>query len=389
METSKAEKGKPVSDPHAPYTLFKYDVSYFSGKMEAYLRYKGIPHVPTEVDNDMMNMIFTATGVKKVPAIRTADKKWLFDTTPMIQWFEQYYTKAPVLPTDDPALAFIALLIEDYGDEWLWRPAMWWRWMPKASRWALGWRIAVGNMPKAPSRLLGWMIGRRQLQEWLWKDGMTRENSDAVRDMLFREFEFLEPLLEEQPFILGSHPSTADFGYFASMFRHFGNDPDSAEVMRRQAPNTYEWLARLWNLRIDKCPAEQAWTWPEADYWGPLLARITKDYLPYLHQNARAHLDRKKTFDYRGATFELRKTVTTTYRVWCREVLQKRYAALGDSDRQRVSALFAPHGGLDVLFADGTIPSGLVERFRLPLDPESSGPFKQSLKIKLLGQPRN
>ena len=81
-------------------------------------------------------------------------------------------------------------------------------------------------------------------------------------------------------------------------------------------PNTYEWLARLWNLRIDKCPPEQAWTWPEADYLGPSLARIARDYLPYLHQNALANQDGKKTFDYQAATLEIRNTVTTTYRVW-------------------------------------------------------------------------
>jgi len=74
--------------------------------------------------------------------------------------------------------------------------------------------------------------------------------------MLFREFELLEPLLEEQPYIMGSHPSVADFGYFASMFRHFGNDPDSAEVMRMEAPHTYEWLAILWNAKSHKL-AEQ------------------------------------------------------------------------------------------------------------------------------------
>jgi glutathione S-transferase len=383
------ENVSSVSDPQAPYSLFKMDISYFSGKLEAYLRYKGIPHIPIEADNEKMEMIYAATGVKKVPAVRTADGKWLFDTTPLIGWFEEKYTEAPVLPLDDPALAFVALLIEDYGDEWLWRPAMWWRWVPRASRWALGWRIAATNIPKAPLRLLGWFLGRRQLKEWLWNDGVTKENSDAVRDMLFREFEFLEPLLEEQPFILGSQPSMADFGYFGSMFRHFGNDPNSAEVMRQQAPNTYEWLARLWNLRIDKCPAEQAWAWPEAVYWGPLLSRIAKDYLPYLHQNALAHQDGKKTFDYRGTTLEFRNTITTTYRVWCREVLQTRYLALGDNDRRRVSALFAPHGGLDALFADGTIASGLADHFRLPLAPKVSGPFKQSLKIKALGQPRN
>ena len=28
----------------SPYTLYVFDISYFSGKMQAYLRYKEIPH---------------------------------------------------------------------------------------------------------------------------------------------------------------------------------------------------------------------------------------------------------------------------------------------------------------------------------------------------------
>ena len=31
------------------YQLFIYDVSYFSGKMQAYLRYKEVPHTTHEV----------------------------------------------------------------------------------------------------------------------------------------------------------------------------------------------------------------------------------------------------------------------------------------------------------------------------------------------------
>jgi glutathione S-transferase len=61
--------------------------------------------------------------------------------------------------------------------------------------------------------------------------------------MYIDELDFLQPLLDAQPYILGSHPSVAAFGYFGSMFRHFGNDPDPSEVMRRRAPAVYEWLA--------------------------------------------------------------------------------------------------------------------------------------------------
>ena len=232
------------------YTVYKLDVSYFSGKLEAYLRYKEIPHRPVECTMENMNEVGRKTGTRKVPAIEMADGKWLFDTTPTIRWLDEQHAEPPVFP-DDPALRFIALLIEDYGDEWLWRPAMWWRWVPKASRVTLGRRIA-SLYSEHLAIPFGFYFGRRQLHEWLWGDGVDRRNSDDVRDMLFRELEFLEPLFEEQPFILGSHPSIADFGYFGSFFRHFGNDPISAEVMRGQGPNTYEWLSRLWNTRHSK-----------------------------------------------------------------------------------------------------------------------------------------
>jgi len=70
-------------------------------------------------------------------------------------------------------------------------------------------------------------------------------------------------------------------------------------------------------------------------------------------------------------------------------VLQQRYAALSSGDQKRVEDLFAPHGTLNALFVDGEIKSGLADRYRLPVDLNTASPFKQSLKIKLMGQPRS
>lgn len=377
-----------AEDSHAPYILYKSDISYFSGKLEAYLHYKGIVHSKVDIDRASMDVVQSNTGFKKVPALKTADDLWLFDTTPTIAWFEQRYPAGAVLP-GDPALSFIAELLEDYGDEWLWRPAMWWRWVPRDSRWALGWRIGNAMLGAKGARLLGWYFGRRQLQEWLWDDGVDDANADDVRDMLYREFEFLEPLLEQQPFLLGSHPSVADYGYFGSMFRHFGNDPESAEVMRRRAPNTYEWTARLWNLTPGKLAESQQWQWPIGDFWLPLLQRLTGDYLPYLHQNALAYREGKSRFDYRGHSLAFKHTKTTRYRVWCRENLQRRYTTLSEPDKRRVDELFEPCGGLSVLLQDGVIDSGMAADFQLPRDPKTAGQVKSSLAVSLFGQARN
>jgi len=206
--------------------------------------------------------------------------------------------------------------------------------------------------------------------------------------MLFRELEFLEPLLEQTPFILGSHPSIADYGYFGSFFRHFGNDIVSAEVMRRHGPNTYEWLARLWNAKHSKLSSEVNWTWPKEAYWQPLLTRIAKDYLPYLKQNALAFKQGKKRFDYQGDSFTFRQTVTTHYRVWCRQNLQREFLLLSEADKNRVLALFESIGGISDLIHGEVIDSGLDDKLQLPIDPaKTTKPL--SFFSQYLGQPRN
>lgn len=374
-------------DPHAPYTVYKMDISYFSGKLEAYLRYKGVPYEPVEADAACLDrVIFRHTGVKKVPAVRSADGLWLFDSTPTIAWFEDQYPRAPVLPAD-PALAFIAALIEDYGDEWLWRPAMWWRWEPMASRLALGRRIADNvALPLVPRAWFAWFFAHRQRHTWLWGDGVNRANAAAVRDLYPQELDLLQSVLREQPYLLGSHPSVADFGYFASMFRHFGNDPDAAELMRRRAPEVYEWLARLWNESAERLGPKPAWKWPDADSFAPLWQRIVGDYLPYLRQNALAFAQRRRRFDFQGRSQQYPGTATHHYRVWCRQELQRRYQALEADEQERVDAVFAPAGGLAELLADGMIDAGMDEQFALP---KAAGHYKPSLRVALLGQPRN
>lgn len=367
--------------------VYKSDISYFSGKLEAYLRYKEIPHRLVDCNGQTLQFLGKKTGIAKMPAIELDNNQWLFDTTPTIQYLEKSYSDTPVLPPE-PALRFLALLIEDYGDEWLWRPAMWWRWMPKLSRVTLGRRIAGIMASKALATPLGYLFAQRQLKEWLWQDGMDKGNSHLVRDMYIRELEFLESLLEKQPYILGSHPSVADLGFFGSMFRHFNNDPVSGEVMRRQGPNTYEYIARLWNAKQSKFPKDIEWQWPEQECWQPLLSRIANDYLPYLHDNALAFKQNNKRFDYKGKTMSFNKTVTTDYRVLCRQKLQREFALLSESDQQKVNDLFAPVGGLGSLHLDGLIDSGLDKQFRLPVNGNTTK-AKLSWHQRLFGQPRN
>jgi len=158
--------------------------------------------------------------------------------------------------------------------------------------------------------------------------------------------------------------------------------------MRRRAPAVYEWLARTWNARAARRGREPRWTWPAAPCWQPLWRRVAREYLPYLRQNALVFRAGARRFDFVGERLRFPRTVTTDYRVWCREILQRRYEALGTEERGRVDALFAPAGGLAALTAEGTIPSGMDERYGLPRPPLAAKQRRGPLKIAVLGQPR-
>lgn len=372
-----------------PLRVYAMDISYFSGKFEAYLRYKGIEYQRIEAHHAILyGEVYRNTGTMKVPAVALPDGRWLKDTTPMIRYLERQYPAVPVIPAD-PVQAFLASLLEDYADEWLWRPAMWWRWMPRGSARLLGDRIArevLGSFP-GPRWLKARYFAWRQRQTWLWSDGMTRRNQAQIRDMYPQQLDALQAILSRQPYLLGDTPSIADFGYFASMFRHFGNDPDSAVLMRQQAPAVYEWLARLWNARADE-QSQPQWQLPQGEGYDFIWKDLCQHYLPYLRDNAQAFAQGRARFDFAAGELHWPGCRVSDYRVWCRQELQREFAALSAEERQAVERFLESAGGLAALHELGEIDSGLDEEFVLPLRPPAPVSWWHRLQVWVSGNAR-
>lgn len=142
------------------YRAYVSDVSYYSGKLEAYLRYAEIPHERIEVNTRILReTLLPATGCMKVPVMQCPDGQWLKDSTPMLAWLDARHAAPSIYPTD-PAQRFMALLVEDYADEWLWRPAMYYRWNFADShqllRRRLGRDLSAGTVH--PAALMGWTM---------------------------------------------------------------------------------------------------------------------------------------------------------------------------------------------------------------------------------------
>ena len=106
--------------------LYGSKISYYTGKLEAYLRYKGLAYQRVSPYRNQKT-IRKNVGAMQLPIVERADGRWMSDTTPILLQLESEHPRPSILPASPP-LRFIALLMEDYADEWLWRPAMHYRW---------------------------------------------------------------------------------------------------------------------------------------------------------------------------------------------------------------------------------------------------------------------
>jgi len=110
--------------------------SPYTQKMVALLRYRRVPYA---IDWGQPDQACDALGVEKPKPIfmptfffeEEGALKAATDSTPIIRRLEEMYPGRSVLP-EDPALAFIDYLIEDFADEWCTKYMFHYRWYPEA-----------------------------------------------------------------------------------------------------------------------------------------------------------------------------------------------------------------------------------------------------------------
>ena len=110
------------------YTLYGWQVSYYTGKVRSYLRYKGIPF--DERSPNIFNYYVSLrrrTGTVAIPVVHTPEGEWLQDSSDIIDRLEARFPAPSVLPAT-PVQRIAAYLFELWGDEF---------WLPTglATRW--------------------------------------------------------------------------------------------------------------------------------------------------------------------------------------------------------------------------------------------------------------
>lgn len=231
------------------YTQYGAEVSLFSGKTRAYLRYKSIPFNEVLATADVVNnVLYPNTNVRMIPVVKTPEGEFLQDTTAIIDHLETQFPTRSIYPST-PKQHWISLWLELYADEWLLLPAMHYRWHYKRAH--LGFILkefgacAMPKWPKILQPLAGlvpaFYFGR------LYKPvlGISKRNRSAIETWYERFLRDFDEHLVDYYYLLGSAPSIADFGFFGPLYAHLYRDPYSGELMREKAPRVAQWVERM------------------------------------------------------------------------------------------------------------------------------------------------
>lgn len=331
--------------PGSPYTR----------KMLALLRYRRIPHrmitrgSPEDAD----------TPQPKVPIIPVlvfpGEDEARVDSTPLIAAMDEAWPQRRVVP-EDPALAFIDALIEDFGDEWLTKAMFHYRWayqadIDQAAAVLPRWRGTT--LPEADLAAMGRVFAERQISR-LWVVGSNETTGPIIEASYARTLEILDRCLTGRRFVLGERPCAGDFALYGQLTQLVLFDPTPTEVALRIAPRIVAWTQLVDDLSgveydDDALETPETLAAPVIE----LLGEIGRVYAPFLLANAAA-LETgagQVECEIDGAAWVQQPF---PYQGKCLAVLRQRYAKLDEADRGRVDAvlagtgceaLFAPPGG--------------------------------------------
>jgi glutathione S-transferase len=249
-----------------------------------------------------------------------------------------------VIP-EDPALAFIDLLIEDYADEWLTKAMFHYRWHYAPDIERAGAILPRWGMLAEPEERIAPMadhIRRRQIDR-LYVVGSNVTTAPVIEASYLRFLDRFDAHIRHGPFVFGARPSSADFAIFGQLTQLAAFDPTPMAATLAQAPQVHAWVSVVEDLT----GVEGEAPWFERDRLPAtlkgLLTEVGRGYVPVMLANAKA-VDAgaaEVRAEVDGATWVQQPF---PYQARCVTWLRQAHARLDDGDRAFVDDLLAGTG---------------------------------------------
>lgn len=276
-----------------PIALSGSPGSPYTRKMLALLRYRRIPYRFLMANSPAVADL-PQPKVRLLPTFylpnEAGELQAVVDSTPLIRRLEHEVEGRSVIP-DDPALAILDELIEDYADEWLTKAMFHYRWayaedIDRAARILPAWSGL--SIPDEALAQRGEVFSRRQIDR-LYVVGSNPVTGPVIEASYRRFLEAFEAHLTHQPYLLGRRPGASDFAVFGQLTQLAQFDPTPMALTLKTAPRVFAWVSLMEDASGLE-PQASDWT-PLADQpdtLGALLAEMGRVYVPVMLANAQA-----------------------------------------------------------------------------------------------------
>jgi len=230
--------------PHLVHGLTR---SYFTRKVVGYLDYTDRPWRLEPCPPNLHPAATEAGWSGGIPVVTAPDGSLLWDSTTIIEHLDHHTPASQSVLPDDPTLRFLTYLLDDFSDEWFYRPAVGSRWSYPANTEAAGWQIAEElsaaiGLPGSLTR--GNVVATMTAS--LPKLGVLPGNIDAwMSEVLVPWFQVLDTHLGTTGYLFGDRPSLADFALFGANAAHFVGDPYCRELADAHGPGAVAHTHRL------------------------------------------------------------------------------------------------------------------------------------------------
>ena len=329
--------------------------SPYSRKMRAVLRYRRIPfrwiRRGAAEDVGIPPVPVALIPVLVFPGKNGARDEAMIDSTFQIKRLEREFAERSIVHPD-PAMQFLAELIEDYADEWVTKPMFHYRWQYAPDIHKAGHVLMLDrdvNLEGERLERAAKFISERQIAR-LGVVGSNQTTKPVIEASYRRVLHLIDDhLAGGLPFLMGKRPGVGDFGLFGQLSQLVHFDPTPTEIAERETPRLVSWVSHLDDL-----------AWLEVDDSGwisrdaipktlrAFFTEIGRVYAPFLIANARALTSKseKVACEIDGRPWVLQPF---PYQGKCLGWLRESHAKLAAKDREFVDSVLASTGA-DAIF---------------------------------------
>jgi glutathione S-transferase len=326
-------------------------------KVRSYFRYKQIPHEWVVRDMARMPEFQKYARLPLIPLVVTPEDEGIQDSTPIIEKLEALFPEPPIHP-DDPALAFLSALVEEYADEWGNKHMFHYRWTYEPDQDANADRIARMSLGDADDEAIAKMAAavKERMIPRLSFVGSNATTRDRIESSYRRLLSIVDEHLAGRSYLFGARPAFGDFGLFAQIYECW-TDPTAGALLRQSSPRVEAWVERM----LEPKPEGRVEAWvermlepkPEGGFetredllptLRPLIEHeIAGLFLPWSAANAKALSLGEKEFSVtlEGSAFT---QATQKYHARSLKALKERHA--GVADRSALDPILAETGCL-------------------------------------------